>query len=109
MYLLILLRTLGDLGRAVARLNQDIPALGTKSCGDGLCEGVNTLEERCATLDAELELLYTDQYAVLRHSVHLIVHTLCANLCCWRLKLRELFSADERALVAKRCIVMCDE
>jgi hypothetical protein len=32
--------------------------------------------------------------------------TLCANLCCWRLKLRELFSAEVRALVAKRCIVM---
>jgi hypothetical protein len=53
----LMLRTFGDLGRAITRLDQDIPALGSESCGDSPCEGVNTLEESCAALDAELELL----------------------------------------------------
>lgn len=75
-----MLHTLGDLGRTVARLNQDIPALGTESCGDGLCEGVNTLEESCASLDAELELLRDDQYAGLTSFPTCVMYLVCEPL-----------------------------
>lgn len=50
-------RTLGDLGRAEAGLDQDVPALGTEGAGDGAREGVDTGEERGAGLNTELELL----------------------------------------------------
>jgi hypothetical protein len=49
--------TLGDLGRAEARLNEHIPALGTKGGGDGLSEGLDTIEESSTALNTELELL----------------------------------------------------
>jgi hypothetical protein len=51
------IRTLGDLGRAVARLDQDISALGTECCGYGLCECVDTFEKRCSGFYAKLEVL----------------------------------------------------
>lgn len=50
--------TLGDLGRAVGRLNQDIATLRTKSGGDSLGKSVDTLEELGTSLNAELELLH---------------------------------------------------
>lgn len=49
--------TLGDLGRAEARLNQDISALGSQSGGNSLGEGINTSEKGSTALDTELELL----------------------------------------------------
>jgi hypothetical protein len=48
---------LGDLGRAVAGLNENIAALGTESGGHSPREGVDTLEECLPALNAELELL----------------------------------------------------
>ena len=50
-------RTLGDLGRAKAGLNEDISALGAQSSADGLCEGVDTSQESGAALNTELKLL----------------------------------------------------
>lgn len=50
--------TLGDLGRAITRLNQDVATLGAESGGDGLGEGVDTSQQSGAALDAELELLF---------------------------------------------------
>lgn len=49
--------TLGDLGRAVRRLNQDIATLGTESRSDSLSESVYTLEELGTSFDTELEVL----------------------------------------------------
>ena len=49
--------TLGDLGGAEGRLNQDIATLGTQSRSDSLCEGVNTLEELGTSLNTEFEIL----------------------------------------------------
>jgi len=54
--------TLGDLGRAIAGLDQDIPALGTESCCDGLCESLDTDEERSAGIDTEFQLLDDRQH-----------------------------------------------
>ena len=50
-------RTLGDLGGAEGRLNQDIATLGTQGRSDSLCEGVNTLEELGTSLNTEFEIL----------------------------------------------------
>lgn len=50
--------TLGDLGGAVGRVNEDIATLGTESGGDGLSKSVNTLEETGTSLNTELELLF---------------------------------------------------
>jgi hypothetical protein len=52
-----LVRTLGDLGRAEAGLNEDISALGTECGSNRLSEGVDTSEESGTTLNTELELL----------------------------------------------------
>lgn len=52
-------RTLGDLGRAEAGLNEDISALGSESGRDSLGEGVDTSEERGAGLNTELDVLVT--------------------------------------------------
>lgn len=49
--------TLRDLWGSVGGLNQDIASLWSKSGCDGLCEGLNTVEERCASINTELELL----------------------------------------------------
>lgn len=49
--------TLGDLGGAVGRVNEDIATLGTECGGNGLSKSVNTLEQAGASLDAELEVL----------------------------------------------------
>jgi hypothetical protein len=49
--------TLCNLRGAVAGLDQDVPALGTKCCCDGLREGLDTDEEGGAGVDAEFELL----------------------------------------------------
>lgn len=49
--------TLGDLGRAVAGLDEDVATLGTKSSGDGSGEGVDTVEQSLSALNTELELL----------------------------------------------------
>lgn len=51
--------TLGDLGRAIGRLDEDIATLGAQSRGDGLGQGVNTLEEVGTSINTELELLFT--------------------------------------------------
>lgn len=53
----LLVRTLGDLGRAEAGLNEDISALGSEGGSDGLGEGVDTGEKSSAALNTELELL----------------------------------------------------
>lgn len=49
--------TLGDLGRAVGRLNQDIATLGAQSRGHSLSERVDALEELSTSLNTELEVL----------------------------------------------------
>lgn len=49
--------TLGDLGGAIGRLNQDIAALGTKGRSHSLSKCVNTLEKLGTGLNAELEFL----------------------------------------------------
>lgn len=51
------MRTLGDLWRAVALLNQDIATLGTKSRRNSSSKGVDTLQELSTSLDTEFELL----------------------------------------------------
>lgn len=51
------LRTLCDLGRAIAGLDQDIPALGTECCCDGLCESLGTSKESSPSLNTEFQLL----------------------------------------------------
>lgn len=56
----VVLHTLGDLGRSVAGLDQNISALGTQSSGDGLGKCVDTSQKRSATLDTKLELLFVD-------------------------------------------------
>ena len=53
----VLVRTLGDLGRAEAGLNEDISALGSEGGSDGLGEGVDTGEKSSTALNTELELL----------------------------------------------------
>jgi hypothetical protein len=53
----LLVRTLGDLGRAEAGLNEDISALGSEGGSDGLGEGVDTGEKSSAALNTKLELL----------------------------------------------------
>lgn len=53
--------TLGDLGGAVGRLNEDIATLGTQSRGNSLGESVNTLEDAGTSFDTELELLRCGQ------------------------------------------------
>jgi hypothetical protein len=50
-------RTLCDLGRAKAGLDEDIAALGTEGSSDSLGQGVNTSQESSAALNAKLELL----------------------------------------------------
>lgn len=49
--------TLGDLGGAIGRLDQDIAALGTKSRSHGLSKGVNALEQVGTGFNTELEFL----------------------------------------------------
>lgn len=49
--------TLGDLGGAIGRLNQDIAALRTKSGSDSFSKSVNTPKELSTGLDTELEVL----------------------------------------------------
>lgn len=49
--------TLGDLGGAIGRIDQDIAALGTKSRSHSLSKGVNTLEKVGTGLNTELEFL----------------------------------------------------
>jgi len=49
--------TLGDLGRAVALLDQNIATLGAESGGDSTGQSLNALEQLGTGLDTELELL----------------------------------------------------
>jgi len=51
------LRTLCNLGRAIAGLDEDVTALGTESSGDSFRKRLYTLEESGSALDTELELL----------------------------------------------------
>ena len=53
-----LIHTLGDLGRAVARLDQDISALRTEGGRDSLSESLHTVQQCRSALNTELELLY---------------------------------------------------
>ena len=57
----LLVRTLGDLGRAEAGLNEDISALGTEGGGDSLGESLDAAEQGSAALDTELELLQANR------------------------------------------------
>jgi hypothetical protein len=52
-----LLRTLGDLGRTEAGLNEDISALRTEGGSNSLSEGIDTSEKSSTALNTELELL----------------------------------------------------
>jgi hypothetical protein len=53
----IVILTLGDLGGAVGRVDEDVATLGTECGGNGLSESVNTLEKAGTSLNTELELL----------------------------------------------------
>jgi hypothetical protein len=50
-------RTLGDLGRAIRRLDEDVTTLGTKRRSHRLRKSINTLEELGTSFNTELELL----------------------------------------------------
>lgn len=50
-------RTLGDLGRAEAGLNEDVSALGSEGGSDSPGHRVNASKESGAALNTELELL----------------------------------------------------
>ena len=49
--------TLGDLGRAVGRLDQNIAAFGTQCRRNSLGESVNSAEELGTSLDTDFEVL----------------------------------------------------
>lgn len=53
--------TLGDLRRAVGRLDQDISALGTECDGHGPPESLDTGQQGGTAFDTELELLCGDE------------------------------------------------
>lgn len=53
--------TLGDLGGAVGRLNEDIATLGAEGRGNGLGESVDTLENAGTSFNTELDLLLCGQ------------------------------------------------
>lgn len=55
-----LLRTLGNLGRSKAGLNEDVSALRTEGSSNRLSEGIDTSEESSTALNTELELLYSE-------------------------------------------------
>jgi hypothetical protein len=55
-----LLRTLGDLRRTKAGLNEDVSALRTEGSSNSLSEGIDTSEESSTALNTELELLYSE-------------------------------------------------
>lgn len=50
-------RTLCNLGRAIARLDQNISALGTECCRDSLRKSLDTDKKRSSSLNSEFELL----------------------------------------------------
>ena len=50
-------RTLGDLGRAEARLNQDIATLGAQGRCDGIGKSIDTGEEGFPGLGTEAQVL----------------------------------------------------
>lgn len=51
-------QTLCDLGRAIAGLDQDVPALRAQCGSDCFGESVNAGQESGAALDAKLQLLF---------------------------------------------------
>jgi hypothetical protein len=55
-----LLRTLGDLRRTKAGLNEDVSALRTEGSSNSLSEGIDTSKESSTALNTELELLYSE-------------------------------------------------
>ena len=50
-------RTLCDLGRPIAGLDQDIPALGAECGGHRLCKSLDTSKQRCPGIHAKLQIL----------------------------------------------------
>lgn len=70
------MHTLGDLGRAIRGLDQDIAAFGTEGGGNSLGQGVDTLEELGAGLDAELEVLSLLEWTWMAGLTHLVSKTL---------------------------------
>ena len=114
--------TLGDLGGAEGRLNQDIATLGTQSRSDSLCEGVNTLEELGTSLNTEFEILMRTRgvscgmvgelrelrkshLASLSHCKNRRKRTLWANRCCCRLNPEDL-AIGARLAAAERTEVL---
>lgn len=55
-----LLRTLCDLRRTKAGLNEDVSALRTEGSSNSLSQGIDTSEESSTALNTELELLYSE-------------------------------------------------
>jgi hypothetical protein len=51
---------LGDLGRAIRRLDEDVTTLGTKRRSHRLRKSINTLEELGTSFNTELELLVSE-------------------------------------------------
>lgn len=71
-----LLRTLGDLGRSKAGLNEDVSALRTEGSSNRLSEGINTSEESSTALNTELELLCSELAYSWNHVTSWYHHTL---------------------------------
>lgn len=53
--------TLGDLGRPVARLDEDVASLGAEGCSNGLGESLNALEQGRTAFNAEPQLLIEEE------------------------------------------------
>ena len=99
--------TLGDLGRAVAGLDEDVATLGTKSSGDSSGEGVDTVQKSLSALDTELELLHTAVSFCLA-IMRMKRGTLWAKRCCCRETERSLEAERAEALareVKARCMM----
>lgn len=118
--------TLGDLGGAVGRLNEDIATLGAQSRGNSLGESVNTLEDAGTSFDTELELLRCGQPGLNSESFGIdgerdqrsseshpkvdcidnVARTLWAKRCCWRFRVERAKGA--RLEAAERTEVRVD-
>lgn len=51
------MHTLGDLGRAVAGLDEDISALGSKCSCDSSCKSLDAVQQSSSAFNTKLQLL----------------------------------------------------
>ena len=93
--------TFRDFGRSITRLDQDITAFRSESCGYSFRKCINTLEQGSSSFNAEFKILYSlirtkaehIKLGALSSSIimplearhrDIVLLTLCANLCCCR-------------------------